>query len=108
MNCNWPALTQGTPCIRCGTKLPRDYDAPPVCECGRVRHNLGLQPKHYDPAPGLGDQVESLLASIGITEDRYKEVKEKFGLPPTCNCPARKEFLNRVSEWWRSIRRESG
>lgn len=49
----------------------------------------------------LGDRVEALLSSIGITQQRYKEVKELFGLPPTCNCGKRKEWLNRVSDWWR-------
>lgn len=57
------------------------------------------------PKLRLGDWVETQLRSLGITEDRYKEAKEKFGLAPTCNCPARKEWLNKVSSWWRG---ESG
>lgn len=52
------------------------------------------------PAKGLGDRVESMLKSIGVTEDRYKQAKELFGLPPTCNCSARKAWLNKVGEWW--------
>jgi hypothetical protein len=52
---------------------------------------------------GLGDRLERKLKSIGITEDRYKQVKEKFGLPPNCNCKARKEWLNSVSEWWTEL-----
>jgi hypothetical protein len=58
--------------------------------------------------PGLGDQVEGLLASIGITKDRYAAAKELFGLPPTCSCSSRQEWLNKISVWWRSIGRESG
>ena len=50
--------------------------------------------------PGLGDRTEAALKAIGVTEERYKEVKKLFGLPPDCNCQARKDFLNRVSEWW--------
>lgn len=49
---------------------------------------------------GLGDRLAEALASIGVTEDRYKQVKELFGLPPTCNCSGRKEWLNKVSDWW--------
>ena len=48
---------------------------------------------------GLGDRVENMLASIGVTEDRYAEIKEKFGLPATCNCKGRKEWLNRVGKY---------
>lgn len=51
--------------------------------------------------PKLGDYTERLLASIGITEDRYREAKELFGLPPTCGCSQRKQWLNDVSDWWR-------
>ncbi len=50
---------------------------------------------------GLGGRLERLLSSLGITTDRYIQVKELFGLPPTCNCGKRKEWLNRVSDWWR-------
>lgn len=50
---------------------------------------------------GLGDDVKQLLASIGITKRRYRQVKKLFGLPPDCNCDSRQTYLNRVSEWWR-------
>jgi hypothetical protein len=34
MNCEWRTLTAGSLCIfGCGTKLPRDHDEAPVCEC---------------------------------------------------------------------------
>ena len=62
----------------------------------------------FDPAgvpvvsrPGLGDHVGRLLSSVGVTEDRYKAAKQAFGLPPTCSCAARREWLNKVSEWWK-------
>jgi hypothetical protein len=95
MNCEWRTLTAGSQCIRCGVTLRRDYDAPPRCHC-------------TPPAtPGLGDHVEALLKSIGITQDRYTEVKAKFGLPATCGCSGRIEALNewgaKVSAWWRGL-----
>ncbi len=55
--------------------------------------------------PRLGDWAAKLLETVGITQDRYKAVKALFGLPPTCDCPARQEWLNRVSDWWRGLRR---
>lgn len=51
-------------------------------------------------AAGLGDRTERMLKSIGITKERYAEVKALFGRAPTCNCAARKEWLNRVGGWW--------
>lgn len=47
---------------------------------------------------GWGDKVESALKSMGIDEDLYVSIKEKFGLPPKCGCKKRKEWLNRVGE----------
>ena len=49
---------------------------------------------------GWGDKVTTALKAIGITEERYKAVKEKFGLPPNCNCAGRREWLNKVGRWW--------
>jgi len=49
---------------------------------------------------GWGDRVTVALKKIGITEERYKAVKEKFGLPPNCNCAGRREWLNKVGRWW--------
>jgi hypothetical protein len=48
---------------------------------------------------GLGDALEQTLARMGITKDRYKEVKQKFGFPPTCNCEKRKQWLNKVGAY---------
>ena len=94
MNCEWPALTKGSRCVRCGVMLRRDYAAQPVSACKGQQVAIAA-------VPGLGDQVESLLASVGVTKERYAKAKELFGLPPTCGCESRKLYLNRVSEWWR-------
>lgn len=58
-----------------------------------------------DDTRGLGDYTESLLQSVGITKERYVAAKEMFGLAPTCGCDSRREWLNRVSDWWRGISR---
>lgn len=55
---------------------------------------------------GLGDKLHDWLEQHGITEDRYRAVKELFGLPPTCNCAKRREWLNRVGEWLLSQKKE--
>jgi len=46
---------------------------------------------------GLGDVVESVLISFGITEDRFKQW---FGLKE-CNCSKRKKWLNGLFSWKR-------
>ena len=43
-----------------------------------------------------GTLLKRMLTAIGITEERYKEIKELFGLPPECKCPEREEWLNNV------------
>jgi hypothetical protein len=48
---------------------------------------------------GLGDNVERMLKTLGITPERYVEVKKLFGLPPTCGCAKRREWLNKVGRW---------
>ena len=48
---------------------------------------------------GLGDILERELIRMGITQDRYKEIKEKFGFPPTCGCEKRKQWLNKVGAY---------
>lgn len=44
---------------------------------------------------GLGDVVESALKSVGITQERFKQL---FGLKE-CNCTERKDFLNNLLSW---------
>jgi len=53
------------------------------------------------PQTLLGDQIEKTLASWGITPEKYVEIKRRFGLPASCNCAARKAYLNRVHAWWK-------
>jgi hypothetical protein len=44
----------------------------------------------------LGDKLESALTGIGLSQENYVAIKEELGLPPTCDCPARKEWINKV------------
>jgi hypothetical protein len=93
MNCAWITNQRGQTCIYgCGTTLKRDYDERPFCVCKATQ------------TPKLGDAVESLLKSFGVTQDRYKAAKEACGLPPNCNCPGRIQALNewgeKVKAWW--------
>jgi hypothetical protein len=64
---------------------------------------LGQRKHDNDGVPavknGLGDQVEKMLKSLGITQERYVQVKQLFGLPPTCGCAKRREWLNKVGQW---------
>ena len=46
-----------------------------------------------------GTWAHKFLNGIGITEDRYREVKQAIGLPPNCSCKARAEWMNKVWKW---------
>ena len=48
--------------------------------------------------PGRGDRVETALTAIGVTKERWSSFKSAFGLGPTCNCEARKDWLNQVGD----------
>jgi hypothetical protein len=51
---------------------------------------------HNDPnMVGLGDVVEDVLQTFGITEERFKAF---FGLKE-CNCSKRKAWLNNIFSW---------
>lgn len=79
--CNWQTTTApGLPVHR---------------RCGRPRP---AEAKGENPLP-LGDWLDGMLSSVGVTKERYKEAKKLFGLPPTCNCPERQAWLNRVGAW---------
>lgn len=78
-------------CKRCGQPVGRKE----FRLCGRASTPQAVAAKP------MGDRVEQLMQSLGITEDRYRAAKALFGLPPTCHCAARKEWLNNVSAWWR-------
>ena len=45
----------------------------------------------------VGTRLAQTLESIGITKDKYVAVKLQFGMPPSCNCNERKNWLNKVS-----------
>lgn len=58
---------------------------------------MGIDPNAHkrEETTGLGDVVESVLKSIGITEERFKywfNLKE-------CNCSKRKAYLNNLFSW---------
>ena len=44
----------------------------------------------------LGDWVESRLTAVGMTKEKWVEIKSSVGLPPTCECEERQEWLNQV------------
>ena len=52
-----------------------------------------------DESKGLGDWAEEALAKLGITEERYVEIKKACGLPPKCGCSKRKRWLNKVGKY---------
>lgn len=82
-------FSQGCTCPNCGRALPERAKCPTNRICRPASR-------------GLGDQLEAALAEYGITEEWYASVKQNFGLPPRCGCKKRKEWLNKVSKWWRS------
>ena len=85
--CELEAINGVTTCTRCRRQYPHvDVNANAVCKRGGKR--------------GLGDATEQVLKSLGITEDRWKEAKERFGLAPSCNCRKRKEWLNKVGKYF--------
>lgn len=62
---------------------------------------LDRAPAHASSFPtvvGAGDVLESFFESLGITKDRYKNAKRALYLDPSCNCAARKEFINKMGE----------
>lgn len=73
-----------------GLPVARHCRAAAVADAASVRHPL---PAHVE-ALGLGDQVESILTTFGITKER---VETWVGQP--CGCAERREKLNRLGEW---------
>lgn len=82
--CQFDEFTKGSKCLICSKPLPMDVPQ------GTRRICTAAKPH------GLGDWVENWLTSWGLTKDKYKELKEELGLPPTCNCSGRKEWLNKA------------
>jgi hypothetical protein len=58
---------------------------------------LGVDPNSHikNDITGLGDVVENVLKSVGITEERFKEW---FNLQE-CGCSKRKAWLNSLFSW---------
>lgn len=92
-DCRFVRVGDECVCRNCGRRVTFPDCGNLVAECGRA----------VVPLPGLGDYTESLLNSLGITKERYQAAKHLFGLAPTCHCEQRKQWLNRVSDWWRKL-----
>lgn len=62
----------------------------------RIRNERVVRIREEVPRPG--DALEDLLTSYGVTKEWWKEYKAKHGLPPTCGCDRRREYLNELSQ----------
>ena len=51
-----------------------------------------------EPVRGVGDALEDFLTSYGITKEWWTDYKAKHGLPPTCGCDSRREYLNDLAK----------
>lgn len=67
---------------------------------GWETRDKSVPPEQITPPikPQLGTSVEDLLKSYDITPEWWTGFKEKFGLPPTCGCKKRKDWLNAASD----------
>lgn len=54
-------------------------------------------------SPKAGDAIEELLTSYGITKEWYQGFKKEHGLPPTCNCEARKKWISEFASKYPAI-----
>lgn len=72
--------------------------------CGRLNRtsqpdsHVHMKCKQPIEQPQAGDALEDLLTSYGVTKEWWKEYKAKHGLPPTCGCDSRREYLNKLSQ----------
>lgn len=74
------------------TSIQKEMD-----EAIRKLEEMGIDPNAHNKSEvvGLGDMVESVLKSVGITQERFKywfNLKE-------CNCSKRKAYLNNLFSW---------
>jgi len=76
MNCK---LNNEATCVRCGYKAS------------------SLKVKRMCPSAGLGDAVESVLETVGITKDRVSKAASIVGVKD-CGCKKRQEWLNEVGK----------
>ena len=99
-------------CSACPLRIARKIKQPPL-QLGSVAiPDAMLEPQHggqvwiqngqYVEKVGdgyeflLGDWVETQLTRIGLTKEKWVEIKAEHGLPPTCECTERQEWLNQV------------
>lgn len=54
--------------------------------------------KYKENSPPAGDALEELLTSYGVTKEWWTDYKSKHGLPPTCGCDSRRQYLNDLSK----------
>lgn len=85
-NCRFQRDGDDVVCVHCDRRITTDQ--PPE----------KVHAKCKKPPWQLGDDLETMLTALGVTKDKWKAAKQKFGLPPNCGCAARQEWLNRVSE----------
>lgn len=57
-----------------------------------------IECKIRESAPKAGDALEELLTSYGVTKEWWIEYKKEHGLPPTCGCDSRREYLNNLAK----------
>lgn len=91
--CQFSSLTKGSLCSSCGYQLKKDHRVAPTCD-GAL---LGIDVLAAAES-SLGVVVSEFLTSYGITQEWYVDFKRKFGLPPVCDCSARKEWLDKTAE----------
>ncbi len=57
----------------------------------------------------LGDRIESVLISVGVTKERWAAFTQQFGGPPTCDgCEQRQADINAADLWFRHVAAELG
>jgi hypothetical protein len=86
MNCKFSSSMKGTPCQRCGFRLPMTFPDHPTRECRGAR--------------GLGDRVANAITFLA----RLLRVERWVAETPGCGCQKRREALNRWGRWLRSWR----
>lgn len=91
--CPLPHSSAGAVCPVCGFELLHTLPKVPKVVCGSFGNNP-KPPKATTSFQGLGDLVEAGLTRIGITKESWIAWKDAHGWPPTCNCDARRIWLN--------------
>lgn len=77
-------------CTQCGKPVAEKLHR----ECSAKKRS----PAPKQQLPGIGDLTKEFFGALGITEERYKAVKETLHLEPTCKCAARQEWLNAMGD----------